>query len=62
MEQYSDTTKFAFTCNDSSKIIEGIQSRCIILQYQPMEKDKITFQKKYSMETKLFNLFKTLRL
>jgi replication factor C subunit 2/4 len=42
MEQYSDNTKFAFTCNDSSKIIEGIQSRCIILQYQPIEKDKIS--------------------
>jgi len=42
MEQYSNNTRFAFTCNDSSKIIEGIQSRCIILQYLPLEKDKIS--------------------
>lgn len=42
MEQYSNNTSFAFTCNDSSKIIEGIQSRCIILQYLPLEKEKIS--------------------
>ena len=39
MEEYSNLvnvsnyTSFAFTCNDSSKIIESIQSRCMIIRY-----------------------------
>ena len=33
IELYNDTTKFAFTCNDSDKLVEGIQTRCIILRY-----------------------------
>jgi replication factor C subunit 2/4 len=33
MEIYSNTTRFAFACNMSNKIIEPIQSRCAILRY-----------------------------
>ena len=33
MEKFNKTTKFAFTCNDYNKLVEGIQSRCIILKY-----------------------------
>lgn len=33
MEIYSNTTRFAFACNLSNKIIEPIQSRCAILRY-----------------------------
>ncbi|KAJ3341156.1 replication factor C subunit 4 [Gonapodya sp. JEL0774] len=33
MELYASTTRFAFACNLSSKIIEPIQSRCSILRY-----------------------------
>ena len=41
MEQYHDTTRFAFTCNNSSDIIEGIQSRCIIFRYKRLTSDQI---------------------
>ena len=33
MELYSNTTRFAYACNMSNKIIEPIQSRCAILRY-----------------------------
>jgi replication factor C subunit 2/4 len=33
MEIYANTTRFAFACNMSNKIIEPIQSRCAILRY-----------------------------
>ena len=41
MEEYGNTTRFCFTCNDSTKIIESIQSRCLILHYRPMNRDNI---------------------
>lgn len=41
MEEHSHNTRFAFTCNESSKIIEAIQSRCMILRYIPMTSDNI---------------------
>jgi replication factor C subunit 2/4 len=33
MELHSSTTRFAFACNQSNKIIEALQSRCAILRY-----------------------------
>lgn len=33
MELHSATTRFALACNNSTKIIEPIQSRCAILRY-----------------------------
>ena len=36
MEIYSNTTRFAFACNQSLKIIEPLQSRCAILRYNKL--------------------------
>jgi replication factor C subunit 2/4 len=41
IEKYRHTTRFAFTCNNSSDIIESIQSRCIIFRYKRLNKDQI---------------------
>lgn len=38
MEEYKNKTRFAFTCNESSEIIETIQSKCIILRYNKVDK------------------------
>lgn len=41
MEIYSNTTRFAFACNESSKIIEPLQSRCAILRYNKLADDQV---------------------
>ncbi|CCJ30656.1 unnamed protein product [Pneumocystis jirovecii] len=41
MEIYSNTTRFAFICNQSNKIIEPIQSRCAILRYSRLTDQQI---------------------
>ena len=33
MEEYGLTTKFALACNQSTKVIEAIQSRCAMLGF-----------------------------
>jgi len=47
MNKYINSTRFAFTCNNSSDIIESIQSRCIILRYKRLENEKINKRLKY---------------
>lgn len=41
MEIYSATTRFALACNNSSKIIEPIQSRCALLRYGRLSDEQI---------------------
>ena len=41
MEIYSNTTRFALACNQSSKIIEPIQSRCAIVRYSRLSDQEV---------------------
>ena len=41
MEKYEETTKFAFTCNESTRLIEAIQSRCKIFRYTGLLKHQL---------------------
>ena len=41
MEIFSNTTRFAFACNQSNKIIEPLQSRCAILRYSKLQDDQV---------------------
>lgn len=42
MDKFYNTTRFVFTCNTSSKIIESIQSRCMIIRYTRLSINKIS--------------------
>ncbi|VVU95287.1 Replication factor C C-terminal domain [seawater metagenome] len=44
LEEHIKNTRFAFICNDSSKITESIQSRCMILRYPRL--DNISIKKR----------------
>ena len=41
MTEYSNTTRFAIACNDSSKIIEPIQSRCAIVRFTKLNEEEV---------------------
>ncbi len=41
MERYVKTSRFILSCNYSSRIIEPIQSRCVVFRFKPLEKDTI---------------------
>lgn len=41
MEQFSETTRFAFAVNDLSKMLEAIQSRCGVLHFKKLSDDDI---------------------
>ncbi|KAF1990050.1 activator 1 37 kDa subunit [Aulographum hederae CBS 113979] len=44
MEIYSSTTRFAFACNMSNKIIEPLQSRCAILRYSRLTDAQLVYR------------------
>ena len=41
MEKYSATTRFILSANYASKIIEPIQSRCVVLRFKPLREDEM---------------------
>ena len=41
MTEYSSTTRFAIACNDSTKIIEPIQSRCAIVRFTKLSDEEV---------------------
>tara|TARA_Y200000002_G_C22678385_1_gene663022 strand:+ start:787 stop:1824 length:1038 start_codon:yes stop_codon:yes gene_type:complete len=50
METYINTTKFVLTCNDYNKLVEGIQTRCLIIRYNSLSKNDIKQRLKYICE------------
>jgi replication factor C subunit 2/4 len=42
IKQFGSKTKFIFTCNDSTKIIEDIQSICRIIRFKKLTDEQIT--------------------
>ena len=41
MENYTQTCRFILSCNYSSKIIDPIQSRCVVFRFKPLEKKDV---------------------
>jgi len=50
MELYSSTTRFAFACNTSHKIIEPIQSRCAVIRFSKLTNAEILSRLMYVIE------------
>ncbi|CUE71965.1 replication factor C subunit 4, putative [Bodo saltans] len=50
MELYSNTTRFAFACNNSHKIIEPIQSRCAVIRFTKLTNAEVLNRLMYVIE------------
>jgi len=50
ISNYSDTTRFILSCNDSQKIIEPIQSRCIMLRFSKLKDNEMEMNLKRVIE------------
>ncbi len=50
MEIYARNIRFILTCNYSNKIIEPIQSRCVVLRFSPLDKNSVVNRLMYISE------------
>ena len=41
MEKYSSSCRFILACNEISKVIDPIQSRCVIFKFKPLQEETI---------------------
>jgi len=41
MEKYTKTCRFCLSCNFSSRIIEPIQSRCVVFRFRPLQSKEV---------------------
>lgn len=55
MTEFSNTTRFALACNDSSKLIEPIQSRCAIVRFTKLTDGEMLKRLKSVSESEKFN-------
>ena len=54
MENYTKTCRFILSCNFSSKIIDPIQSRCVVFKFRPLDsKDIFTIVERIAKEENL---------
>ena len=56
MTEFSNTTRFALACNDSSKLIEPIQSRCAIVRFTKLTEEEMLRRIKFVCEAEKFNI------
>jgi len=56
MERYSSNCRFIFTCNNESKIIEPIKSRCIQISLNKPPKDKIHERLRFIVDQESMNI------
>jgi len=56
MEQYEDSTKFLFTCNNIENVISGIQSRCKIMYFGKIEKEDILARLRFICQKENINM------
>ena len=63
MENYSNTCRFILSCNYSSRIIDPIQSRCVVFRFRLLEKkDIINIIKRIAEQEKLHVLDDTFEI
>ena len=55
MTDYSNTTRFALACNDSSKLIEPIQSRCAIVRFTKLTDEEMLKRLKVIVDSEKFD-------